>query len=115
MNRTNHTGPIVSLLLTIIIAPLLMSCKPAMPITVSFRTALLNNSLVAQFHNNSNRYLTLVVVLENKTLNQREERQIDLGPLETKEIGWAEGWKVMSGEYITVLQDDYSSLKVRAP
>ena len=86
-----------------------------MPVSVTYRKAMLDNSLVAQFNNNSDRYLTVVLKFENKTLNQEKSGFIELAPRETKEIGWAEGWKFMSGEYITLSHEDYSTRTVRMP
>jgi hypothetical protein len=89
--------------------------KPPMPVSVSFRTATFGSGLVAQFKNTSSRYLTVVLYFENRTLHQSTNGYIELTPLDMKEIGWAEGWKFMSGEYIVVSHEDYSTLSVRVP
>jgi hypothetical protein len=94
---------------------MLISCNPEMPISVTYREALFDKSLVAQFHNNSDRYLIVLVKLENKTLSETKNGKLELAPRETKEIGWAEGWKFVSGEYITITHEDYSVKTVRAP
>ena len=111
-----NTPKIHSLLLGVLVALALVGCsKPEMPVSVSYRTALLDSSLVAQFHNNSDRHLTVVVKFENRTLNQQKDGYIGLAPRETKEIGWVEGWKFMSGEYITMSHEDYATRTVRMP
>ncbi len=89
--------------------------KPAMPVSVTSREATLDKSLVAQFRNNSNRHLTVLVRFENKTLGQVKDGYIEIAPLETKEIGWMEGWKFMSGEYVTLAHEDYAAQTVRVP
>lgn len=111
-----NTPKIHSLLVALLMALTLVGCsKPDMPVSVSFRPALLDNSLVARFRNKSDRHLTVVVKFENRTLNQQMSSYIVLGPRETKEIGWLEGWAFMSGEYITMSHEDYSTKTVRVP
>ena len=86
-----------------------------MPISVSYRAAQFDNSLVARFHNNSDRHLSIVMKFENRTLNQQKSGYIDIAPQQTIEIGWAEGWKFMSSEYITMTHEDYSTKTLRIP
>jgi ABC-type uncharacterized transport system auxiliary subunit len=115
MNK-NKTLQIFSLFLMLLIALTLLGCsKPNMPISVTYRKAVFDNSLVAQFNNNSDRYLTIILKFENKTLKQERSGFIEIAPRETKEIGWAEGWKFMSGEYITISHEDYATETVRMP
>ena len=106
---------LVSLMLVMAAISFTSCSKPSMPVSISFRGAALDQSLVAQFRNNSNRYLTIVAQFENKTLNQVKNGYIELPPMQTKEFGWMEGWKFMSGEYITVTHEDYASQTVRVP
>ena len=89
--------------------------KPEVPVTVTFRTSPFSNGLVAQFHNNSNRHLAVVLDFQNKTLHQEKNGYIEIEPSATKEIGWLEGWKFMSGETITISHEDYSTVTLRVP
>ena len=116
MNTNNNALRFISPFLALFLALGLTSCsKPSMPVSISFRPAKLDSSLVGQFKNNSNRYLTIVLTFENKTLNQRKKGYIELPPMSTKEIGWQEGWSFMSGEYVTISHEDYSTKKERVP
>lgn len=115
MNKTNPST-LLSLFCAFLAAFVLAGCsKPEMPVVVTYRKAMLDNSLVAQFHNNSERYLTVVVKFENRTLNQQKSGYIKIGPRENVEIGWTDGWKFMSGEYITLTHEDYNTQVVRIP
>ncbi len=51
----------------------------------------------------------------NKEKNQQKAGMLDLEPNGTAEIGWLEGWKLESGETITVSHPDYSSFTVTVP
>lgn len=116
MNRNNTSLSRAAPLLALLIALGLAGCsKPDMPVSITWREAKLDSSLVAQFRNNSNRHLAVMTRFENKTLNQTKEGYLELPPMETIEIGWMEGWKFMSGEYLTLAHEDYKTLSVRMP
>jgi hypothetical protein len=86
------------------------------PVKVEFRKALLDSSLVGQFRNTTtDKYLVVVVTLRNKTTNEVKSGLLKIGPNETNEIGWAQGWSFVSGETIKIEHSDYSSVKVKVP
>ena len=86
------------------------------PITITFRKSLLNDSLVARFTNTSkDKSLTAVVTFKNSTFNEVKSRKLSVGPGSTVEVGWTKGWKFMSGETITVDSLGYDSLSVKVP
>jgi hypothetical protein len=87
-----------------------------LPIKVSFRKSRANDSLVARFTNTSNDvFLTAFVTFKNSTYNESKRRKLSVGPGKTVEVGWAQGWKVMSGETITIESEGYSALVVTVP
>lgn len=96
--------------------------KPAMPISVSFRRPLLDqidgassDGLVAIFTNQTGRDLGVRIILKNKMFAQQKSYMIILPPHRSKELGWLEGWKFLSGEYITIEHEDYGNLQTRVP
>jgi hypothetical protein len=89
--------------------------KPAMPIEVNYRKAMLANGLVAIFKNDSTRNLSVLATFENPTLHQKKSFRVDLGPGGSKEVGHLEGWNFESGDLITLEHNDYSTLRVKFP
>jgi hypothetical protein len=89
--------------------------KPAMPIEVNYRKAMLANGLVAIFKNDSNRNLSVLATFENPTLHQKKSFRVDLNPGASKEVGHFEGWNFESGDMITLEHNDYSTLRVKFP
>ena len=86
------------------------------PVKVEFREARFDKSLVAKFWNSTkDKYLVVIVTFRNETLNQTKKGSLELAPNETKEIGWAEGWKFVSGETIKIEHADYSTIKIKVP
>lgn len=89
--------------------------KPDLPIAVTFRPSIGGGSLVAQYRNNSTKYLTVRVTLRNATVNQTQQVTLNIGPNQTTEHGWAEGWSYRSGELIDIAHADYETLELRVP
>lgn len=73
------------------------------------------NGLVAQFTNQSNRFLAVVVTLTNPSLRQQQVIRLDIAPNQTQEIGHLEGWAFSSGDTILVNHFDYAPLNIRIP
>ena len=86
--------------------------KPDMPISVSMREALIGDGLVAQFTNNSNRFIAVVATFTNPTTNQHLTARLDISPNSTKEIGHLEGWTFVSGDQILLEHNDYKPSNV---
>jgi hypothetical protein len=109
-----HT--IVGLLFALIGTLAITGCsKPDMPVSVSFRKAKLDASLVAQIHNNSDTSMKIVVEASSRTTGGTKKEEMVIGGKKTKEFGWAEGWRFVSGESIRIHQADYADLKVTVP
>jgi hypothetical protein len=83
--------------------------KPAMPIEVWYRKALLVSGLVGSFKNTSKRELTFLATFTNPTLNNSKRFRLDLRSGETKEIGHLEGWNFSSGDQITITHHDFQT------
>ena len=84
-----------------------LSSKAPLPIKVSYRDALLGPGYVAQFRNESPRYLAVVVTVKNPTTGQETSSRLNLPPEQTVEIGHAEGWSFVSGDTIALTHADY--------
>ncbi len=87
-----------------------------LPVAVTFRKAIGGDSLVAKFTNTSvDQYLAVKVTYSNKSFKDRQAVQIKLGPKQSTERGWAEGWSFQSGETITLESDGYGTMTVTVP
>lgn len=92
------------------------AAAPDLPLKVSFRKAKLNDSLVARFTNtSSDKFLTAIITFKNSTFNQVKQRKLSVGPGNTAEVGWAQGWKFMSGETIKIESVGFAALGVTVP
>ena len=111
-----RTQTIAGLLVALIGTLAMTGCsKPDMPVSVSFRKAKLDASLVAQIHNNSDSSMKVVVEASSRTTGGTKKEEMVIGGRKTKEFGWAEGWRFVSGESIRIHQADYADLKVTVP
>ncbi len=88
--------------------------KP-MPISVTFRGAALDTSLVAQLRNNSGSTMKVLVQVESRTTGQSKQAELVVGSTEMTEVGWAEGWRFVSGETLRIHHADYKDLVVTVP
>ena len=70
----------------------------APPVSVTFRTSLIDG-YVLQLHNRSNNRVVARVYVENKVRNQTMQRSFGVAPNEMQEIGLLEAdWKFEPGE-----------------
>ena len=88
------------------------SRKPELPISVTFRKAALDTSLVAQFNNHSASAIKVLVEIHSNATGVTKQAEIIIDGEQTKEIGWAEGWRFVPGENIKVKHGDYKTLEV---
>ena len=108
---------IAGIVFVIALAALAGGCKPKqdLPVSVSFRKAAVGSSIVAQIHNNSDTSMKIVVEASSRTTGGTKKEEMVIGGKKTKEFGWAEGWRFVSGESIRIHQADYADLKVTVP
>lgn len=83
--------------------------KPALPVTVEYRPALTGPGLVLKVNNTSTRHLTIIATLRNPTLNDSRSFRFDIPPQSFGEVGHREGWKLASGDRITLRHNDYQA------
>jgi hypothetical protein len=91
------------------------SIKPPLPIEISFRKSFWGRGLVAKFSNRSSHSLTLILAIRNPTLSRYNRFQLKVGPEDSEEFSYSEGWEFASGDELEVYHNDFKSLKVRVP
>jgi hypothetical protein len=84
--------------------------QPVVPIEFSVRDGLIGK--VAVFHNISSKTLSVKVVFKNSTFHQFKECDLVFEQGDTKEIGWAEGWKLVPGETVTLSSEGYRTREI---
>lgn len=89
--------------------------KPAMPITVHFRTSFLGRGIVAVIQNTSERHLTVVMNLRNPTLARLRRFTLEIPPRSSEDFGHLEGWQFASGDELMLFHNDFNALRVVVP
>ena len=89
--------------------------KPAMPITVHFRTSFLGKGIVAVIENTSEQDLTLVMNLRNPTLARLRRFTLEIPPHGSEDFGHLEGWQFASGDELVLFHNDFNALRVVVP
>lgn len=116
MNVDGNREKLLGLLFALIFGLGFTGCsKPELPVAVSFRNAVLDKSLVAQFHNNSDTTMKVVVEMSSRTTDQSKKAELVIGGKAMTEVGWAEGWRFVSGESIRIHHSDYRDVKIKVP
>ncbi len=109
MKTLKHIAAVGAFALFTLFTPACDAGKPALPVKVMQRNALIAGGKVAVFTNTGNKTLSVLVVLENKSFNERKRYDLVLSPGQTKEIGGFEGWTVVPGETVRLTSDGYAS------
>lgn len=99
------------------------SSRPALPVSITFRTAVFDNGLVAEFKNINESPLSVLAVFENPTLNKKSTYRLNLpalnrnSPVNTGsiEFGHMQGWSFYSGDKITLYHDSFKNLNKTVP
>lgn len=89
--------------------------KPALPVSVTFRPSWLGQGMVAELHNASPRYLTVVLVVRNPTLSRARRFTLELAPEAGTAFGHLEGWRFASGDEVAVYHDAFSATRAVVP
>lgn len=84
--------------------------KDPVPVGVSYRRSHLGNGLVAIFSNRGNKYLNLIVTVQNQ-----KAFRVDLAPGQTQELGHMEGWAFKYGDLINIrsLANDFEPINIK--
>ena len=89
--------------------------RPPLPVVVTLRDSLVGEGKVAIFSNQTANRLTVTVTAESAAAGQRWERNLDLDPNGTAEVGWMEGWRFESGETVAHSHPTYRTRTYRVP
>lgn len=88
---------------------------PDLPITATYRRAMMGPGLVIAFSNSSNRALAVGAQFKNPTLNLERSFRVDVPPRGVKEVGHLEGWTFASGDTITITHAEYKPVIITIP
>jgi hypothetical protein len=86
-----------------------------LPVTVSFRKAVLGAGQVLGLRNRADKSLTLSVTLRNPTFANGKVYRVDLDSGQIRELGHAEGWAITSGDTIEIMNAAYDPVKITVP
>lgn len=91
--------------------------RPILPVRVAFKLAFMGQGLVATIRNAADRPLNVIADLRDSGARAEPTRTISLAldPGGSTEIGYAQGWTIMSGQSITVSSSGYRSVTAFAP
>jgi hypothetical protein len=89
--------------------------KPVIPVRVTFRLAWMGQGLVATIRNVDDGPLNVIAELREPGTDFARSVSLALTPNGTTEIGYAQGWTIMSGQSVTVAASGYSSVTAFAP
>ncbi len=85
-----------------------------LPVSVTFRRAVVGAGYVIQIHNKSGKSLPLKITATNLTFNKTTTFDKVAGPVPL-EIGHMEGWTFASGDLIEIASDGFDPLKTKIP
>jgi hypothetical protein len=81
--------------------------KPAMPVTVQERKALLGPGKVVLITNVSNSELSVLATFTSTATHATTSKQLVIEPHKVAEIGYAQGWAFASGDMIRLSNISY--------
>lgn len=96
-------------------AALQEASKRDLPISVSFRPALLGSGLVATFKNNSSRTLEVAAVFSSSSTGQQRQTNLVIPSLGVQEIGHVEGWSFAAGHHVTLTNNEFRPIEYIVP
>jgi hypothetical protein len=89
--------------------------RPVLPVRVTFRLAWMGQGLVATIRNVTDRPLNVIAELRETGTDAVRNVSLALEAHGTTEIGYAQGWTIMSGQSLTVAASGYRSVTAFAP
>lgn len=93
----------------------MQAVKPAMPVTIAFRSSLVGKGMVAVLENASDRYLSVVLAARNPTLSRARRFTLELAPRAASSFGHLEGWQFASGDELSLFHEAYAPLRLQVP
>lgn len=84
------------------------SIKPDMPVSISFRSAMMGPGLVAIISTTIKKPLPVIATFSNPSLGRTKKMELHLSANSSTEIGHAEGVILESGDTITIENKNFS-------
>ena len=84
--------------------------KPAIPVSMSLRKAMMGPGYVAMFNTTVKSSVSVLVTVKSAALGTVKKFELHLNPNVTTELGHAEGAVIENGDTITVENNNYSSV-----
>ena len=89
-----------------------LSRRPAMPVTVTFRKALMGPGYVAVLNTTIKQDFPVLVTVKSKALGTSQQHRLNLSQVAAQQIGHIEGDPIEAGDEIVVENNNYESLSV---
>jgi hypothetical protein len=89
--------------------------KPDLPVSVSFRAALLGSGLVAIFKNNGAKPIEVAAEFTSTVTGTKRSADLVLEPNLAKQIGHAEGWPFAAGQHIRLTNNQFRPAEYEVP
>ena len=86
-----------------------------MPIEVWFRQAVFGKGMVAEFRNRSNTPLKVAVDFRSPSTGTTSTREMVIERQGSAEVGWAEGWKFVPGDELSIRHSRFTTKRVIVP
>lgn len=89
--------------------------KRDLPISVSFRPALLGSGLVATFKNNSGQALEFAAEFSSSATNQERRTNLVIPANGVHEMGYTEGWSFAAGQHVRLSNTNFRTIEYTVP
>lgn len=89
--------------------------KPDLPVTISFRRALLGSGMVATFKNVGASPLEVAAIFVSQATGQQQRRNLVLPPNIIQEIGPAQGWPFAPGQRVLLSNANFRPKEAVVP
>lgn len=89
--------------------------RQVIPVRVTFRLAFMGQGLVATLRNVADRPINVIAELRDARAEPSRIISLALDANGVTEIGYAQGWRISSGQSITVSSSGYRSVTAFAP
>jgi len=89
--------------------------KPDLPVSVSFRAALMGSGLVAIFKNNGTKAIEVAAEFTSTATGTKRSANLVLEPNLARQIGHAEGWPFAAGQHIRLTNNQFRPAEYEVP
>lgn len=79
-------------------------------VKVSFHKGFVDNGDVATFRNDSGQVAVITAELERPSSGKKRSLEMTFDPHTSREFGESEGWAFISGDTVTIYQDNHKSI-----